>query len=174
MKMKAVGVAVWVLTTSTSCGRQGINRSASPEPPATAARSTGLSAPVRVEEDMVIYGMPVTVSRLDDAADPPVDQALLAEILQRDPGYLQYFSTADDRARAVTELGLITDAGAVGDTGRVGLSYPGYIVSGGSSPCVFSGPPTEKRSGPVECSTVIIVNAIDGSIARRQEREVVP
>ena len=171
--MKMVACAAMIALVS--CGRAEGNPAGAPDVSASASADTSeIPVPRRVDKDLELDGMPLTLSPLAESTQPPIDATRLGEILLHDPGFLQYFPTTPDRAKADIELGLVTDAGVADPDGGTSSSYPGYVISGGSSTCVFSGPPTDKPRGPVRCSTVIIVNAIDGSIPRRQDREILP
>jgi hypothetical protein len=176
----ALRVAGLVSIVITGCARQEEATRAAPlgttlngEPAASMAKVDDLPSPIDVDVERQLDGMPVRIGPLPAGTTLGVDDVRLAKILRSDPVFLHFFPDQTARATARIEVGMITDLGA-NDGANSAVSYPGYVVSGGEATCVFSGPPDAPHDGPVPCSIVIVVNALDGSVPRSQEREVVP
>ncbi len=100
-------------------------------------------------------------------------EEVLARISQQDV-LVEFFSTPRDLESVLFKVGLVTDHSLVDDSTSNDPTFRGYVVEGGHSNCVSSGPDRPPTSEPtpnqIGCHVLVVVNGDTGEI--RSESEI--
>ena len=118
-----------------------------------AVRATGMAA---------ILSVPYEIGPLPAGVEPVLSAQQVFDLVAG--GSLSYyFLTAADRSNVSIEVGLILDH-TLGDAGANDPTFVGYVIEGGHSECVSSGPPGGIDDGPHPCHGLAVVNGDTGQI----------
>lgn len=142
-----------------------ISVDASPPPLTTEPASAAYTANTVASVEQ-IGSVPFDIRPLPDGEAPALSaDEVMARIVEGDFGF--FFARAEDRNSASIKVGLISDH-SISGTPAEGPTFPGYVILGGHSTCIWSGPspaPPETlddRRGP--CHAEIVVDGDTGEI----------
>jgi hypothetical protein len=127
--------------------------------------SAGLSTPTTVSSTTQIPSTAYEIGPLAPNQTPRLDLIAIDNML-RSGALGDFFTTGKDVDDASITLGLITDHSHTSIPTAYDPTFIGYVVSGGHSTCVPSGPPRSDGSFPPNfpCHAFAIIDADNGQI----------
>lgn len=133
--------------------------------PATTSAAAALSTPTTVAATTQIPSTAYEIGPLPSGQTPRLDLTAIDDIL-RSGALGDFFTTDQDVDEASITLGLIIDHSHTSIPTAHDPTFIGYVVSGGHSTCVPSGPPRSDGSFAPNfpCHAFAIIDANNGQI----------
>ena len=125
-----------------------------------------VATPVTVKEK--IWSIPFDIGPLPTGdVSGLTPEEVLVRISQQDV-VVEYFTTRRDFTSASIKVGIVTDHSLTDDSTANEQTFRGYVIEGGHSTSVSSGPDRPTSSQPalsqITCHVLIVVNADTGEI----------
>ena len=177
LTMKRSASILVLVVTCAGCGSEARGQTSVPSPSAGGSVTTLTTTPPTksrladtVASVEAIGTIPFDIGPLPEGQQPALTVDDVLAVAAADGIFGRFLATPADLDTLSIKVGLITDHSNIADTTGAAPTFIGYVLVGGHSTCVWSGPPTtDNRDHEGPCHGMLLVDGNSGQVLRQAE-----